>query len=91
MWFEPVANDGALRSLENLSTEAEDNSADEHHPKDILEATKTKDELSQHTEHASDDEDDPGAYTVDECASSQWDDNIGEGIKCVKEVELGLA
>lgn len=91
MGLEPIADNCALRSLEYLSTNAKDHSADEHHPKDILETSKTKDKLSQHAEHAGNDEDNPGTNSVDERASSQRDDNIGEWIECVEEIELGLS
>lgn len=83
MRFEPVADDSALRPLENLSTEAEDDPANEHNPKDVVETTITEDKLPQDAEHASDDEDNPGANAVNKYTSRQWDDNIGEGVKCI--------
>ncbi len=65
MGFKPVADNGALRSLKDLPSETEDDPPHEHKPEGVIKAAHAEDELPQHAEHASDDEDNSGSDTVD--------------------------
>ena len=56
-----------------------------------MQSAEGEHELPQHAEHAGDDEDDPGADLVDERAADEGDDDVGEGVDGVEQVELGLA
>jgi hypothetical protein len=89
--FEPLADDGALRALEDLPADPEDHPSDKHQPEEVLESTECEHELPEYAEHAGEYEDHSGSDAVDECPSEEGDDDVGEGVDCVEEVEGGLS
>jgi hypothetical protein len=83
--------DGALRALQHLSAHSEDHSPHDHYPKHVLQAANAEDELPNHAEHAGQDEHHPRPNAVDQRPSDQRNYDVGEGVDCVEQVELGLA
>lgn len=47
--------------------------------------------MTQHAKHSRYDEHDSCSYPVNENSSEEGNDDIGEGVQCIKEVELKLS
>lgn len=91
MRFKPIADNGALRSLQNFTAETKDYSADEHQPEHVVQSSHGEHELPSHAEHAGDDENDSGSDFVDEGSTEERDDDVRERVDRIEQVELGLA
>lgn len=91
MRFEPIADDGALRALQYLSTDSEDDSAYDHDPKHVLQSSQTEDELTDDAEHACNDENYPRADAIDKGTSYERNDDVGEGVDGIQQIKLGLS
>lgn len=76
--------------MEDLATDSEDNSTEEHHCPDILQSTKTVNGLPDDTDCTGNDQHDPRAHFVDHDTANQGDNDVGKCIKRIKKVELGL-
>lgn len=76
--------------MEDLPSNTEHYSAQEHNGKHILQTSQTVNTLTEDANDTGDDHDDSRADFVNEHASDQGHDNVGEGIERIKEVELGL-
>jgi hypothetical protein len=77
--------------MQHLSPDSEHHSPNQHDPERILVAADAEDEVAQHAEHGGDDQHDPRPVLIDHDASQERDDDVGEGVQSVEEVELELA
>lgn len=76
--------------MEDLSTDSEDNSSQEHDGPDVLESSKTVNGLADDADGAGDDEHDSWSNFIDHNATDEGDDDVGEGVEGIKKIELGL-
>ena len=74
--------------MKNLTSNTENDSSGQHDCKGVLKPSKSKDEMADYTKGGSYDENPSCSYFIDEHASQKRDDDVGESIEGVKQVEL---
>ena len=80
-----------MTGVQDLSAYSEDHPACKHDSEGVLESSEAEYEMAQYAEGGCDDEDPPGSDFVDEDASEEGDDDVGEGVEGIEQVKLGLA
>jgi hypothetical protein len=76
--------------MQNLASYSKYDSSKQHYSKRIIFPTHSEDEVSHKAKYGSDDEDDTGSILVNEDATQQRHYDVGEGIKCIQQIELRL-
>ena len=77
--------------MQDLSTYSEDHPAYKHDREGVLKSSESEYEMSHNAEGGCDDEDPPGSDFIDEDASEEGDDDVGECVEGIEQVKLGLA
>lgn len=77
--------------MKDLTTDSKNNSAQKHNGPDVRKPSNTVNSLPNDTNDTGDNEHDSRPDFIDHDTADEWDDDIGEGIERVEEIELGLA
>lgn len=76
--------------MQHLPSDPEHESSQQHYAPHVLDASHPEYKLPHHAETCGQDEGDAGALAVDEDAAQERDDDVGQGVEGIEEVELGF-
>jgi hypothetical protein len=80
MRFEPVTDDSALRSLQNLAPDPKNYPTCQHQREHVVEPCYTEYELTKHTEQTSYNKYDPCSKFVNQGASDEGNNDVWERV-----------